>query len=166
VVVTPRRLPSENEAYEAVDRLLTAIEVKGDIFDALEGIRPLHPKHNTFPGEVFMRLAADALKVGGVSREHPISEEGLVDRYLPECEFRGRDNRKIRYALLAMAATHGGIEVDLLDEIAYWATDDFWSYAGFAAVASIRAVGDQRGLPLAELCQRLRGRAGVSNRDG
>jgi hypothetical protein len=56
---------------------------------------------------------------------------------------------------LAGAATHGGVEVDLLDELAYWGTDDFWSYAGLAAVAWARAVSDQRGLPLAELCQQL-----------
>jgi hypothetical protein len=156
--VVERRLPSAEDAYEAVSLLLGAAETGGDIFDALEQIRPLHPKNNTFPGEVFMRLAADALGLGGVSAERPMPAEGLVDRYLPECRFRGRDNRKIRYALLAVAATHGGFEVDLLDEVAYWDIDEFWSYAGFAALAWIRAVSDQRGLPLAELCQQLRAR--------
>jgi hypothetical protein len=86
--------------------------------------------------------------------------ERLVDSYLPECRFHGQDNRKIRYALLAVAATHGGVEVDLLDEVVYWATDDFWSYAGFAAIAWIRAVSDQRELPLAGLCRQLRDRHG------
>jgi hypothetical protein len=105
-----------------------------------------------------MRLAADALELGGVSAEHPMPAEGLVDRYLPECRFRGQDNPKIRYALLAVAATHGGVEVALLEEVAYWKTDDFWSYAGLAALAWIRAVSDQRGRPLAELCQQLRAR--------
>jgi hypothetical protein len=110
---------------------------------------------------VFVRLAADALDEGGVSRDRPIPEEGLVERYLPECKFRGRDNRKIRYAVLAVAAVHGGAEVDLLEEVAYWATDDFWSYAGLAAVAWARAVADQRGMALAELCALLRARAGT-----
>jgi len=73
---------------------------------------------------------------GGVSPATPISEAGLIEAHLPECEFRGRDNHKIRYALLAAAAIHGGVEVDLLDEVVHWATDDFWSYAGFAAAHS------------------------------
>jgi hypothetical protein len=118
----------------------------------------LHPKNNTFPGEVFMRLAADALSLVGVSNQAPMSDEGLARRYLPEARFRGRDNAKIRYALLTVAATHGGVEVDLLDEVVYWGTDDFWSYAALAAVAWIRAVADQRNIPLPQLCQLLRDR--------
>jgi hypothetical protein len=136
-----------------------AVEAGEDSFDALDEIRSLHPKNNTFPGEIFIRVAADALDQGDASPASPISEEGLVDRYLPECEFRGWDNRKIRYAVLAAAATHGGVEVDLLAEVGYWATDDFWSYAGLAAVAWIRAVADQRGIDLSELCGQLRSRA-------
>lgn len=138
--------------------LLGAIEAGRDIFEALDEIRPLHPRNNTFPGEVFMRVAADALRLGEVNPERPIPSEGLMGRYLPERQFRGRDNRKIRYAVLAVAATHAGVEVDLLEEVAYWESDDFWSYAGFAAIAWIRAVSDQRGLALDELCHRLRQR--------
>ncbi len=139
----------------AVALLLGAVETDGDIHGALDQVRLLHPKDNTFPGEVFMRLAAEALGLGGVSAERPLSSEGLVERYLPECGFRGKDASKLRYALLAAAATHGGVEVELFDEVAYWGTDDFWSYAGLGAVAWARAVADERGLPLAELCQQL-----------
>jgi len=32
----------------------------------------------------------------------------------------------------------------------------FWSYAGWASVAWIRAVSAARDIPVAELCQRLR----------
>ncbi len=149
-----KRRPSPDDARAAVALLLAAVET-GDIYDALDQVRPLHPKDNTFPGEVFMRVAAEALGLGGVSAERPLSSEGLVERYLPECRFRGRDGSKLRYALLAAAATHGGVEVELLDEVANWGTDDFWSYAGFAAVAWVRAVADQRGLPLRQLCQQL-----------
>ena len=156
--VAEKRRPTSEDARQAVHLLLGAIETGGDIFEALDGIRPLHPENNTFPGEVFMRLAADALDEAGVSQDRPIPEEGLVGRYLPECRFRGRDNRKVRYALLTVAATHGGVVVELLDEVAYRETDDYWSYAGFAAVAWIRAVSDQRDLPLFELCQTLRAR--------
>ena len=133
--VAGKRRPSPDDARQAVTLLLGAVETSGDIYVALDQVRPLHPKDNTFPGEVFMRLAAEALGLGGVSAERPISTEGLVERYLPECRFRGRDSSKLRYALLAAAATHGGVEVELLDEVVYWGTDDFWSYTGFAALA-------------------------------
>lgn len=45
---------------------------------------------------------------------------------------------------MAVAATNGGVDVDLLEEVMYWGTDDFWRYAGFALVAWVRAVSDQR----------------------
>ena len=159
--VSARHVPTDEEARQAVEVLLGAVEAGGDIFEALDTVRPLHPKDNTFPGEVFVRLAADALDEGSVSRDRPIPEEGLVEQYLPECKFRGRDNHKIRYAILAVAAVHGGVQLDLLEEVAYWATDDFWSYAGLAAVAWARAVADQLGMALPELCARLRARAGT-----
>ncbi len=164
--MSPRHKPTEEEARQAVEVLLRAVETGEDIFDAFDEVRPLHPRDNTFPGEVFVALAADALAEGGVSRDRPVSEEGLVERYLPECQFRGRDNRKIRYAVMVAAAVHGGIELDLLEEVAYWATDDFWSYAGLAAVAWARAVADQRGIGLADLCTRLRARASVPKHAG
>jgi hypothetical protein len=156
--MSPGRTPTEEEAQQAVSLLLSALEGGGDIFDALEEIRLLHPRDNTFPGEVFMRVAADALAEGRVSPENTISQERLVQSYLPECAFKGRNNQKIRYALLVGAATHAGVEVDLLDEVIYWGTDDFWSYAALAAIAWIRAVAQQRDVPLTEMCSRLRTR--------
>ena len=149
-----RSRPTPEQARQAVESLLGALETGGDVFDALDDIRPLHPKNNTFPGEVFLGLAADALAEGGVDRRNPIDAEGLVRAHLPECDFRGRDNRKIRYAIMAAAAIHGGVEVDLLEEVAYWASDDFWSYAGLAAVAWLRAVAAARDIPLDQLCRR------------
>ena len=88
-----KRRPTDEDSREAVRLLTGAVESSGDIFDALDEIRPLHPKNNTFPGEVFIRVAADALQLGGVSIDQPMPSEGLVDRYLPESRFRGRDYR-------------------------------------------------------------------------
>ncbi len=153
--------PTPEEAARAVEILLAAVEAESDIFDALDQVRPLHPKNNTFPGEVFMRLAARALAEGGVSPERPIPQEGLIGTYLPEARFRGRQHQKIRYAVLVAAATHAGVEVDLLEEVAYWDSDDFWSYAGLAAAAWIRAIADHNDLPLADLVGRLREAAGT-----
>jgi hypothetical protein len=57
---------------------------------------------------------------------HPVALEGIADRFLPECTFRGRDKRKLRFAVLAVAVLHGGGEPDLLEEVVWWQTGDFW----------------------------------------
>ena len=154
--MAPRQVPSAQDAQHAVDCLLTALASGGDVLEALDEIRPLHPRNDTFPGEVFIRLAADAMAEANVCRDHPISEEGLLATHLPECEFRGRDQAKIRYALLAATAVHAGIEPDLLGEVVGWRPDDFWSYAGLASVAWIRALADERSVDLAAFCRALR----------
>src|SRR5262245_903192 len=91
----------------------------------------------------------------GASRTGPLSLEQIRDRFLPECTFRGRQNKKFQYAVLAAAALHGGTEPDLLDEIVWWQTDDFWQYALFATVAYIRAAANRAGVPLPQVCQEL-----------
>ena len=118
-----------------------------DIFELVSELAPLHPRDNTFPGEVFLRLAADTLNWCRASRADPLPLEGLRERFLPERTFRGRQNTKLQYAVLAAAALHGGTEPDLLDEVAWWQTDDFWQYALFAAVAYIRAAASRAGVP-------------------
>ena len=74
---------------------------------------------------------------------------------------RGRQNKKLQYAVLAAAAVHGGTEPDLLDEVAWWQTDDFWQYALYAAVAYIRAAADRASVPVRQVCQELTQRAGL-----
>ena len=91
----------------------------------------------------------------GASRADPLPLEGLRERFLPESTFRGRQNTKFRYAVLAAAALHGGTEPDLLDEVAWWQGDDFWQYALFAAVAYVRAAASRAGVPVRQACQDL-----------
>ena len=74
--------------------------------------------------------------------------------------FRGQQNRKLQYAVLAAAAVHGGTEPDLLDEVAWWQADDFWQYALFAAVGYIRAAASRAGVPVRQVCQDLAQRSG------
>jgi len=102
-----------------------------------------------------VHLAAGALDWCGASRADPLPLEGLRERFLPESTFRGRQNAKLQYAVLAAAALHGGTEPDLLDEVAWWQTDDFWQYALFAAVAYIRAAASRAGVPVSQACQDL-----------
>ena len=59
----------------------------------------------------------------------------MRERFLPECNVTGRDRRKLQFAVLTAAAQHGGLDVDLLDDVAWWQTDDFWRHASYAALA-------------------------------
>jgi hypothetical protein len=126
-----------------------------DVFEVTESVRDLHPRNNTFPGEVFMALAADVLELADATRSDPIRYEGLREAYLPECQFCGRENRKIQYALLTSASLRGGLEPDLLDEVMWWHADDYWRYALYAAVAMIRAAADHQGIPVTQLVEQL-----------
>lgn len=99
------------------------------MYELTGSVADLHPKNNTFPGEVFMGLAADALEIANPTRDNPIPYEGSREAFLPEGEFRGRENRKIQYAILTSASVRGGLDPDLLDEVTWWGTDDYWRYA-------------------------------------
>ncbi|HEY3976044.1 MAG TPA: hypothetical protein VGM79_02130 [Streptosporangiaceae bacterium] len=150
-----REQPTEQDAAAARRILLDGLARGADILELAGGIAPLHPAHNTFPGEVFLHVAADALNWCRASRADPLALEGLRQRFLPECAFRGRENSRLQYAVLAAAALHGGAEPDLLDEVAWWTADDFWRYALFAAVAYIRAAASRAGVPVSQACQDL-----------
>ena len=150
-----RKRPTPEDAATARRALLDGLARDADIFGVLSGLEPLHPRNDTFPGEVFLRVAADALEWCGASRAEPLPLEGLRERFLPERAFRGRQNSKLQYAVLAAAAVHGGAEPDLLDEVAWWQSDDFWQYAAYAAVAYIRAAASRAGVPVRQACQDL-----------
>jgi hypothetical protein len=55
----------------------------------------------------------------------------------------------------ARQTLQGGTEPDLLDEVAWWQTDDFWQYALFAAVAYIRAAASRAGVAVRQAGQDL-----------
>jgi hypothetical protein len=152
--------PTAENAVTARRVLLDGLARDADVFELAAELAPLHPRDETFPGEVLLRLAADALDWCGASRADPLPLEGLRERFLPETAFRGRRNTKLRYAVLAAAALHGGAEPDLLEEVAWWQTDDFWQYALFAAVAYIRAAASRAAVPVPQACQDLAQGAG------
>ncbi len=56
---------------------------------------------------MFISLAVDALDAAGIERDSPLADEGLRERHLAECRFRGRDNKEIQFAVLAIGATRG-----------------------------------------------------------
>ena len=67
--------------------LLDGLARDAEIFELVSELAPLHPRDNTFPGEVFLHLAADALDWCGASRVDPLPLDGLRERLLPECTF-------------------------------------------------------------------------------
>ena len=150
-----RNLPTPQDAATARRILLGGLAQGTEVARLAGELAPLHPRDNTFPGEVLLGVAADALDWCGASRADPLALEGMRERFLPECAFRGRQNKKLQFAILAAAALSGGAEPDLLDEVAWWQTDDFWQYALYAAVAYIRAAAGRVGVPVRQVCQEL-----------
>jgi hypothetical protein len=155
-----RKRPTPEDTVTARQTLLDGLARDAGIFELVSELAPLHPRDNTFPGEVFLHLAVDALDWCGASRSGPLALERLCEQFLPECTFRGRQNKKFQYVVLAAAALHGGTEPDLLDEVAWWQTDDFWQYGLFAAVGYIRAAASRAGVPVRQACRDLAGRPG------
>jgi hypothetical protein len=155
-----RKRPAPEDTVTARQALLDGLARDAEIVELVSGLADLHPRDNTFPGEVFLHVAADALDWCGASRPDPLPLEGLGARFLPERTFRGRENHKLQYAVLVAAALHGGTEPDLLDEVAWWQAGDFWQYALFAAVACIRAAASRAGVPVRQACQDLAQRPG------
>ncbi|MEP7023344.1 MAG: hypothetical protein ABJB47_05920 [Actinomycetota bacterium] len=150
-----RKLPTPQDAANARQILLDGLAQETEVVELVAELAALHPRNNTFPGEVFLQLAADALDWCDASRAEPLALEGMRERFLPECAVRGRQDKKLQFAILAAAALRGGTEPDLLEEVAWWQTDDFWQYALYAAVAYIRAAAGRAGVPMRELCQEL-----------
>jgi len=157
------RRPTEEDRIEAIRRLLGGLVEGSDAHQLAAAVADLHPKNNTFPGEVFMELAADAFEIADISRDTSTPYEGLREAHLPECSFRGRENRKIQYAILTSAAYRAGLKPDLLDEVGWCHNDDYWRYALFATVGLIRAGADLQGIPAAQLARQIAEHHGITD---
>jgi hypothetical protein len=160
--VAAKQRPPAEDRLEAIRIALTGVAGGVELGPLLGELEPLHPRNNTFPGEVLLGLAADALEEAGATRNRPLDYEGIRERYLPECDFRSRsDHRKSHYALGAAAMLRAGVQPDLLGEVIWWHSDDLWIFAVYALVIYTRAAADRRGEPVAETCQRIAARYGV-----
>jgi hypothetical protein len=86
--------PTPEDAAAARPVLLSCLAQHAPLPDLIGELAPLHPRNNTFPGEVFLRLAADAVACSGASPGDPLPLEGMRERFLPEYSGRGQDRRK------------------------------------------------------------------------
>lgn len=100
-----------------------------------------------------LEVAADAMTVADFARATPVDFEGIVERHLSEHRISGNTVRqKMRYALFAAAALHGGARPDLLEDVAWYQADDFWVYAMYAAVILIRAAAERTAMNTRDVC--------------
>ncbi|HEY5025113.1 MAG TPA: hypothetical protein VII76_09060 [Acidimicrobiales bacterium] len=150
----PKRKPTESDRREAIRSLLVGLRRGTELPDLALSLEALHPRDNTFPGEVFMEVAVQAMDLAGIE-QRDLPYEELLNNHLPEYEFRDRRAQKIKFAILATGASRGGISPDLLDEVIWWRTDDFWFYALAAAAAIIRSSAAKQAVPIADLIGRL-----------
>ncbi|MGH9229170.1 MAG: hypothetical protein ACRD07_10690 [Acidimicrobiales bacterium] len=111
-------------------------------------LAPLQPKGNTFPGEVLLELATDAIEESGASREQPLEFDGIRKRHLPEDRAHTRaQHHKAEYALRAAAMVRAGVDPGLLDEVSWWRTDDLWFWALEALLIYVRTAAEHSGEP-------------------
>ena len=128
----------------------------------IEQLAALHPRNNTFPAEVLLELAAEAIEESGASPADPIQYEGMRDRHLPEYHFRGKyQQHKSHYALMTAAMIRAGVYPDLLDEAHGWGIDDMWTYAFYALVLYGRVAVERTGRSLEDIAAALAERRGI-----
>lgn len=62
-------IPREEGRSEAIRRLLSGLKNGSATHELAAAVADLLPKHNTFPGEALMELAADAFDLADISRD-------------------------------------------------------------------------------------------------
>jgi hypothetical protein len=156
ILVTRRNTPTPEDRVQAIRIALHGISTGADLDELRVQLAPLHPPHDTFPGEMLLELAADAIEGSGASRAQPIEFEQIRERYLPE---RGpltkTQHHKSKYAIRAAAMIRAGVDPGLLDEVGWWSTDDLWVWALDALIVYVRVAADRLDVPIDVVCERL-----------
>lgn len=159
--VNPRR-PIPEDRIEAIRIALSGIANGVELGEIASDLEPLHPKNNTFPGEVLLELAADAIDESGATRQVPLDSENIRKRHLPEDRAHTKAQQyKVEFALHAAAMIRGGVDPALLDEAAWWREDDLWFWALEALLVYVRAAGERISEPVRVICERVASRHDV-----
>jgi hypothetical protein len=142
--MAPKSGPTEIDRQAVVRAVLGSLASGEEPDLIVRTLAECHPRHNTFPGEELLGLAADAIDESGASRINPIEYEGIRERNLPEYTFRGRsEHHKSHFTLRAAAMIRAGVDPGILAEVSWWRTDDFWLYCFYALLAYVREAADR-----------------------
>ena len=148
--------PTDEDYGDAVRGVLFGLVTGEDLASIMGRLGQLHLTNNTFPADVLLELAAEAIAESGVTQAEPLEYEGIRDRYLPEYEFRGkRQQHMSHYASMAAPMIRAGIYPDLLDEADGWGIEDMWRYAFYALVVYLRIAAERSGRYFEEVVKAL-----------
>jgi hypothetical protein len=157
-----KRRPTPEDRTDAIRVALSGIADDLELGELAERLAPLHPKNDTFPGEVLLELAADVIEESGASRDQPLEFDGIRKRHLPEDRAHTKaQHHKVEYALRAAAMIRGGVDPGLLAEVIWWRTDDLWFWALEAPVIYVRAAAERTDEPVTGICRRIASRHDV-----
>jgi hypothetical protein len=163
VGMAARHRPSDDDRLEAIDIALSGLVRDDDLRDVAARLELLHPRNDTFPAEVLLELAADAIAVSGASVLSPLEFEAILGRFLPDGVAHTKaQHDKSKFALRAAAMLHGGVDPGLLDEVQWWQSDDLWYWSLEALVAYVRAAAERTGQSMESVCRRIAGQRGVT----
>jgi hypothetical protein len=110
-VMAKQRMPTPEDRTTAIRVTLSGIAEDLALRELAERLAPLHPKNDTFPGEVLLELAADAIEEAGATRKQPLEFEGIRKRHLPEDRAHTEaQHHKAEYALRAAAIRDAAVE--------------------------------------------------------
>jgi hypothetical protein len=162
VLMAKERKPTPEDRTAVIRVALSGVADDLELGQLAALLAPLHPRNNTFPGEVLLELAADAIEEAGATRERPLEFEGIRRRHLPEDRAHTKaQHHKAEYALRAAAMVRAGVDPGLLDEVSWWRTDDLWFWALEAMVIYLRAAAERTAEPVATMCGRIASRHDV-----
>lgn len=152
-----RTSPPTTEDHATAIRVALSGAARGDgAADIAAQLAPLHPRNDTFPGELLLELAADAIALSGASRHAPIEFEGIRERYLPEAAAHTRAQQDhSKFALRAAAMLRAGVDPGLLDEVSWWRSDDLWFWSLEAFIVYVRVAADRTGDRVDAICRQL-----------
>ena len=154
--MAPRKQPTPEDRSEAIRIALSGLASSQNSDALLEQLGALHVRHNTFPAEELLKLASDAIDESGATTVDPIDFGRIRERFLPETGISGKNQHyKSKYAISAAAMIHGGVYPDLLDDAAWWQTDDLWICSFFALLIFVRAAAERTGRSVEEVVRSI-----------
>jgi hypothetical protein len=158
-----RHRPSDDDRVRVIDIALNGLGRDDDLRDVAARLELLHPRNNTFPAEVLLELAANAIAISGASLRSPLEFEAIRGRSVPDGVAHTKaQHDKSKFALRAAAMLRGGVDPRLLDEVQWWQSDDLWYWSLEALAAYVRAAADRTGQSVQAVCRRIANQRGVT----